>query len=254
MAVQQDNALRAVTFGPSRLPGFEVGPAHAPAVLLLQEWWGVTDVVKQQARLLAAAGPAAAGGFRVLVPDLYKGTVGVDMEEAGHLMTSLDFRRAVEEVRQAAQYLLGSGSPRVGITGGCMGGALSFAAAEHVGDLLACAVPFYGTPAREMGDWVMPERIRIPLQYHTGELDPIRGFSDAQSGRELLTRMFEAGCPVELHLYPRTPHSFLNAVTPEGVDFLRKWQYGVPPPEQVELAWQRMVGFLMQHLVVPEAK
>ncbi len=42
-----------------------------------------------------------------------------------------------------------------------------------------------------------------------------------QSGRELLTRMSEAGCPAELHLYPCTPHSFLNAVTPEGVEFLR---------------------------------
>lgn len=44
-----------------------------------QEWWGVTDIVKQQAQMIAAK------GFRVLIPDLYKGVIGVDREEAGHV-------------------------------------------------------------------------------------------------------------------------------------------------------------------------
>ncbi|PNG99844.1 hypothetical protein TSOC_014366, partial [Tetrabaena socialis] len=67
-------AMRQVTFGTGALPGFEAGSTSAPGVLLVQEWWGVTEIVKQQAELIAAE------GFRVLVPDLYKGTVGVDME------------------------------------------------------------------------------------------------------------------------------------------------------------------------------
>lgn len=89
MHAAPDGQCRAVTFGPSRLPGFEVGPVSAPGLLLIQEWWGVTEVVKQQAVLFASR------GFRVLIPDLYKGTIGVDMEEAGHLLTSLDYHLAV---------------------------------------------------------------------------------------------------------------------------------------------------------------
>jgi carboxymethylenebutenolidase len=71
----------------------------------------VTDIVKQQAVLMSER------GYVVLIPDLYKGTVGIDMEEAGHLMTSLDYHLAVKEIQQAAQYLLERGSPRVGIAG-----------------------------------------------------------------------------------------------------------------------------------------
>lgn len=103
--------LKKVGFGQEATPGLEVGEADAPGVILVQEWWGVTDVVKQQACAVASK------GYRVLIPDLYKGVIGVDMEEAGHLMTSLDYHRAVEEIRWAAQYLLATGSPKVGITG-----------------------------------------------------------------------------------------------------------------------------------------
>lgn len=237
--------LRKVAFGPDgKLSGFEAGDNTAPAVVFLQEWWGVTDIVKQQVVRLASSGR----GFRVLVPDLYHGVVGVDMEEAGHLMTSLDFHRALEEVRMAIQHLLDSGSPKVGITGGCMGGALSFAAAQHVREL-SCAVPFYGTPAREM-PWIEVDKIPIPLQYHTGELDAIRGFSDPKSGHDVINRMRTAGnCPaLEYHVYPNTAHSFLNALTPEGVAFLDKWGYGVPPADMITLAWDRMVAFLETHL------
>ncbi|GLC46098.1 hypothetical protein PLESTB_001033000 [Pleodorina starrii] len=236
--------LRPVVFGPDRLPGFETGDPNQPAVILLQEWWGVTPIVKQQAALLSERGP-----FRVLVPDLYKGVVGVDMEEAGHLMTGLDFRRAVRELQQAVDYLRATGSPRVAISGGCMGGALSFAAAQYVNGL-AAAAPFYGTPAREM-PWIEVDKIRIPVQYHTGMLDPILGFSDPRNAVEVTDKMRAAGGDVELHLYDNTPHSFLNALTPEGAEFLRRWRYGVPPPEQVTLAFDRLVHFLNRHLRAP---
>ncbi|KAG2491977.1 hypothetical protein HYH03_009708 [Edaphochlamys debaryana] len=229
---------RMVIFGADRLPGFEFGDSAKPAVIMLQ--WGVTPIVKALAVQLSAE------GFRVLVPDLYKGTVGVDMEEAGHLMTSLDFHRAEGELQQATDYLRSTGSARVGITGGCMGGALSFAAAEHVTGL-AAAVPFYGTPAREM-PWIQVARIRIPVQYHTGMLDPITGFSDPESGEAVVAAMRAAGCEAELHLYPDTPHSFLNALALGGRAFLEKWGYGLPPPGQAELAWERMAGFLRRHL------
>ena len=194
---------------------------------------------------------------------------GVDQEEASHLLTTLDYRRAVAEIAQAARHLLACGSPRVGILGGCMGGArpsaritlcfapqllsatlvtgaLAFAAAQHCTEL-SCAVPFYGTPAREM-PWIDVTQIKIPVQYHTGMLDRITGFSDPASGTALLQHMAAAGCASEMHLYENTPHSFLNALVEGGVAFLEKWGYGVPPREQVQLAFDRAVYFLRTHL------
>ena len=56
------------------------GPKGAPAVIVIQEWWGVTDGIKDKASKIADE-----GGYRVLVPDIYKGKVGVDAEEASHL-------------------------------------------------------------------------------------------------------------------------------------------------------------------------
>jgi hypothetical protein len=123
-----------VSFGAAGLPGFEAGPKTAPAVVVLQEWWGVTDIIKDQALMISKVGPCCMGvagtrplllsrgeggcssdrpkhapasrscrpfdsslhlpviviappqeGFRVLVPDLYKGKIGADAEEASHV-------------------------------------------------------------------------------------------------------------------------------------------------------------------------
>jgi carboxymethylenebutenolidase len=59
-------------------------------------------------------------------------------------MSNLDFKAAVGEMTDAVSYLRSSGSPKVGVCGFCMGGALSFAAAQHAG--VDCAAPFYGIP------------------------------------------------------------------------------------------------------------
>jgi dienelactone hydrolase len=60
--------------------------------------------------------------------------------------------------------------------------------------------------------------------------------------------MVAAGCDIEVHLYDDTPHSFMNALTPEGVAFLDKWGYGVPPKEQVQLAFDTVMAFFDRHL------
>jgi carboxymethylenebutenolidase len=79
----------------------------------------------------------------VLVPDIYKGKIGVDQEEAHHLMSNLDFPAAVEEIITAAAHLKKEGSPNVGIVGFCMGGALTLGALAKSVDL-KCGAPFYG--------------------------------------------------------------------------------------------------------------
>ncbi|EIE18786.1 dienelactone hydrolase, partial [Coccomyxa subellipsoidea C-169] len=101
------------------IPGFVGGPKNRPGVIVLQEWWGVTDEIKEQAEHLSKL-----GNYRVLIPDLYKGSIGVDAEEASHLMNNLDFKAAVEEIKTADKWLRETGSSKVGATGFCMGGAL----------------------------------------------------------------------------------------------------------------------------------
>jgi carboxymethylenebutenolidase len=77
------------------------------------------------------------------LPDIYKGKVGVDKEEAHHLMSNLDFPAAVKEIAAAAAYLKAEGSPTVGITGFCMGGALCMGGLAKSPDI-KCGAPFYG--------------------------------------------------------------------------------------------------------------
>ena len=93
--------------------------ASAPGMVVIQEWWGLNAQIKGVADKLAAA------GYRALVPDLYRGKSTVEAKEAEHLMTNLNFGDAAgQDVRGAVQHLKKSSS-KVGVTGFCMGGALT---------------------------------------------------------------------------------------------------------------------------------
>lgn len=74
----------------------------------------------------------ASHGFIALAPDLYRGRVATDAEEASHLMSALDWDRAVEDVREVAAYLRQQGVQKVAVMGFCMGGALTLASAVRV--------------------------------------------------------------------------------------------------------------------------
>src|SRR5512134_2252849 len=128
--------------------------AAAPGMVVIQEWWGLNDQIKGVADKLAAA------GYRALVPDLYRGKVALAANEAEHLMNDLNFGDAAgQDVRGAVQYLKATGSRKVGVTGFCMGGALTLLAAVHVPEVDA-AVVFYGYPPL---DYVDAGRIKAPL-------------------------------------------------------------------------------------------
>ena len=81
--------MEKITFGDAAVPGYERGEKTAPAVIVLQEWWGVTKNITAQAERIASE-----GGYRVLIPDLYKGKLGLNVEEAHHLMSNLDWPAA----------------------------------------------------------------------------------------------------------------------------------------------------------------
>src|SRR5271167_527935 len=131
--------------------------SHAPGIIVIQEWWGLNDQIRGVADKLAAA------GYRALVPDLYRGKVALAANEAEHLMKGLDFGVAAgQDVRGAVQHLKASGSAKVGVTGFCMGGALTLLAAVNVPEVDA-AVVWYGYPPLEFID---ANRIRAPLMAH----------------------------------------------------------------------------------------
>jgi carboxymethylenebutenolidase len=232
----------SVGFG-GAVPAFVGGPVGAPAIIVVQEWWGVT------AQVLAQASALAALGYRVLVPDLYKGAVGVDAEEAHHLMGCLDFQNALDELCQAAQHLAeveGSGS--VGIIGFCMGGALALGGAAHSAEI-ACAVSCYGVNPQLFE----PSQLaRKPVQAHFGAEDRMAGFSDADAAFALEADLHAAGATAaSVHVYERCGHGFLNDSPAPFASFAeREAALGFAPmrPEQVEKAWARIVGFFAAHL------
>src|SRR3974390_2915784 len=117
---------------------------NAPGVVVIQEWWGLSEQIKGLCDRFAIA------GFDALAPDLYCGVVVPyhDMEAANRQMTSLDFMDATTQtVRGAVQYLARNGA-RVGLTGFCLGGAVTIIGATKIAELTA-GVVFYGIPPQQ---------------------------------------------------------------------------------------------------------
>jgi len=170
--------------------------AGRPGVVVIQEWWGLND------QICGIADRFARGGFTALAPDLYKGRVTQSPDEANHLMTGLDFVGAThQDIRGAVEYLRRS-CPSVGVTGFCMGGALTIAAAVHVPGV-AAAVCYYGIPPAEFAN---PAAIRLPFQGHFASRDD---WCTPQAVDTLEAAMRAAGQSPEIHRYD-ADHAFCN--------------------------------------------
>lgn len=206
------------------------GAAGAPAIVVIQEWWGVNAQIKGVADRLAGA------GFTALVPDLYRGKSTVDAEEAHHLMSGLDFGDAAsQDVRGALQFLK-SRAGRVGVTGFCMGGALTLLAACHAPEMDA-GVVWYGYPPLNFID---AAKIRAPLMGHWGTQDgpfPIGGVD------ELEAKLRAASVRFEFHRY-LAYHAFANE-TAVGPGRIPVTQFD---PAWAQLAWDRTIRFLTREL------
>ncbi len=198
----------------------------APGLVVIQEWWGLSEQIKGLVDRFARA------GFDALAPDLYKGKVVPyhDAEAAGREMASLDFADlASETVRGAAQYL-GRNGARVGITGFCMGGAVTVIAAARVAELTS-AVTFYGLPPAGA---VAPADVKIPLQGHFASRDDwvspavVDGF---EAGLRSAHKNFE------FFRYD-ADHAFANEA-----------RLAVHDRAAAELAWGRAAEFLHSHLI-----
>ena len=213
--------------------GYLAEPASgtgAPGVVVIQEWWGLNDQIKRVADMLAAA------GYRALVPDLYRGKVALEANEAEHLMTHLDFGDAAgQDVGGAVHYLKASGSVKVGVTGFCMGGALTLLSAVNVPEADACVV-WYGYPPLE---YVDASRIKSPLMGHWAIDDTVFPIAKVD---ELEKKLGDVQAKFEFHRYPAR-HAFAN----ETAD-AKNLPYLKHDPAAAELAWRRTMDFFAKHL------
>jgi carboxymethylenebutenolidase len=199
--------------------------SDAPGIVVIQEWWGLQEQIKGVCDRFAAA------GFDALAPDLYKGVVVPyhDTEAAAKEMTSLDFIEATEEtVRGAAQYLERDGS-QVGLTGFCMGGAVTIIGACRLPEI-AAGVAFYGIPPKEAAK---PADVKIPLQGHFANRDDWCTPALVDEFEEGLVR---AKKDFEFFRYD-ADHAFVN-----------EQRASVHDRRQAEIAWGRALAFLNKHL------
>ena len=212
-----------VTQGDAKLSCYLARPlskAMAPGLLLVHEWWGLNDWVKQQADRYAEQ------GYVVLAVDLYRGEAATDAEHAHELMRGLADDRALADLRASFAYLAGykatKGKP-VGVMGWCMGGgyALRLAIAEPQ---VACTVVCYGKPVTDVAQL---RQIKGPLLGIWGAKD--RGI-EVEPFKKALD---EAKVHATHHIYPGAGHAFLNVTNKQGYN-----------KEQAEKAWKEIDGFI----------
>lgn len=206
-------------------PGFYAEPdgqPNAPGIVVIQEWWGLNDQIKRVGKQWTDA------GYRVLIPDLYRGEKALDTQEAEHKMDELDFGdAATQDVRGAVQYLK-QDSDQVGVIGFCMGGVLAVLAAMYAPET-DVAISWYGIPPDEAGD---PTTIDIPLQCHFAKDDSFFPIETADAFEEKL----KAGnVNYEAYRYD-AKHAFANE---DWANYNR---------EASQQAWQRSMAFFEKHL------
>lgn len=198
---------------------------NAPGVVVIQEWWGLSANIKALTDRFALA------GFDALAPDLYNGVVVPyhDTEAANKQMSSLDFMDATTQtVRGAAQYLARNGA-KVGLTGFCLGGAVTVIGSTRITEL-AAAVAFYGIPPEQAAK---PADVKIPLQGHFASRDD---WCTPQVVDAFEKGLKAAGKSAEFFRY-EADHAFVN-----------EERAAVHDREAAELAWGRATDFFRKHL------
>ena len=204
--------------------------AGAPAIVVIQEWWGLNDQIRHVADRLASA------GYLALVPDLYRGKSTVEAEEAHHLMSALNFADAAsQDVRGAVQFLK-TRAGKVGVTGFCMGGALTLLTLCMAPEVDA-GVVWYGCPPLE---YVDAGKIKAPLLAHWATQDE---FFPIATIDQLETKLRGADVSFEFHRY-LARHAFANE-TAVGPGRIPQTQYD---PVWSQQAWDRTLRFFGHQL------
>lgn len=181
------------------------GTGSHPAIVVIQEWWGLNDWVKAKADYFAKL------GYVALAPDLYRGKVATDADTAHQLMRGLPEDRAMRDLKGAVAFLRSRpevGSRRMAVIGWCMGGgySLSLALAEPK---LSGGVLYYG---RLVTDDAAIASLQVPLLGNFGGQD--QGISP-ESVREFERKAKAAGKSVDFKVYPDAGHGFASSPDPK---------------------------------------
>jgi carboxymethylenebutenolidase len=198
------------------------GEGPHPAVVLIQEWWGLDP------HILAMCQKLASEGFIVLAPDLYHGEVATHPDEAEHKMLSLRMDEAVDEIAHAVAYLKMRPDvfPRkVGVVGFCMGGHLTWRAAERMGDHIQAIAPFYGGGYEPTAEDIA--KIEAPVLGIWAEHD---SWIPPEARNHIITLLEAANKTCEFWV-ASAQHAFMNDSRPrydegcarEGYDRLVRW-------------------------------
>jgi carboxymethylenebutenolidase len=182
------------------------GAGPHPAIVVIHEWWGLNDWVKEQADKLASE------GYVALAVDLYHGKVATDPEMAHELMRGLPQDRGVRDLMAAVQYLSKNkavDSHRLGAVGWCMGGGFAAQLAVADPNLSAVAINYGSLPT----DKTALGQIHAAVLGNFGGLDrgitpdDVNGFASA---------MKSLGKPVDVKIYPDAGHAFENPNNTQG--------------------------------------
>ena len=201
-----------------------------PGVVVIQEWWGLVDHIKDVCERFAAE------GFVALAPDLYHGKTTREPDEAGKLMMAMQIDKAGKDMGGAVDYVRDRApgdSVGVGVVGFCMGGGLALVLATQRPDAIKACVPFYG-----LIPWpdAQPDytKLEAAVLGHYAELDD---FFTPELARALEQQLRDLGKEVDITVYPGTHHAFFNDTRPEVHD-----------AEAAAQAWERTLAFFRSKL------
>ncbi|MCG8590517.1 MAG: dienelactone hydrolase family protein [Proteobacteria bacterium] len=226
-----ERAGREIAFdsGGDSVAAYLATPAsgHGPGVLVIQEWWGLVDHIRDVCDRLARA------GFTALAPDLYRGTSTSDPEEAGRLMMNLEIPRASRDLEAAVAELQNQSEvdgSRVGIIGFCMGGQLALSAATQnakIGAVIDC----YGIHPNVTLDLSGLDAAVFGVFAENDDFIP------AEAVEKLRADLEGAGVRATIKTYLGVHHAFLNDTRPDVYD-----------AETAEEVWNEVNAFLKAEL------
>lgn len=199
-----------------------IGPGQHPGIVMVHEWWGLNDNIKEMARQLARR------GYSVLAVDLH-GEVAKDPARARELTQKVDKALAVRNMKSAAQFLRAEGATRLASLGWCFGGAQALQLALS-GEKLDATVIYYGqleTDATKLS------AISWPVLGIFGDKDTS---VTPESVRAFESSLKTAGVPNEIHMYAGVGHAFAN---PSGTSYAEA---------ETKDAWNKTLAFLNENL------
>jgi carboxymethylenebutenolidase len=204
----------------------EGGGKH-PAVVVIHEWWGLNDWVKEEAQKFAGE------GYVALAVDLYRGKATTSPDEAHELMRGLPDDRGMRDLEAAFAYLASRPdvkADKIGSVGWCMGGGWSLKFAENEPKLAACIVNYGSLPSES----ATIAKIKAPVLGNFGGED--RGIP-ADSVRAFESAMKADGKTVDIKIYDRAGHAFENPNNKQGYR-----------ADAAADAWARMTAFFKKTL------